>query len=156
LALAACSSGGSGSSPDATAAGSSTVSTMRVDGLGTVLTDPTGKTLYTPDQEADGQLLCTGACTMFWVPVAPGAGSPTAPPGVADLGVINRPDGTTQVTESGKPLYTFSQDSPGDIKGNAFADDFGSQHFTWHAVLADGTTASPSGTNSPTPSIIGY
>jgi predicted lipoprotein with Yx(FWY)xxD motif len=118
---------------------------MQVDGIGNVLTDPTGKTLYTPDQEANGQVLCTGACTTFWVPLAPGAGSPAQ--GVANLAVINRPDGAQQVVESGKPLYTFSQDSPGDVKGNGFADQFGSQHFTWHAVLADGTTAGPNGSN---------
>jgi predicted lipoprotein with Yx(FWY)xxD motif len=151
LGLAACGSGGSDSSTRPTDAGTSTVSTMQVDGIGNVLTDATGKTLYTPDQEANGQVLCSGACTMFWVPLAAGARSPTATEGVTNLGVINRPDGTTQVTGAGKPLYTFFQDSPGDVKGNGFADDFGAQHFTWRAVLADGTTASSSGTNGTTP-----
>jgi predicted lipoprotein with Yx(FWY)xxD motif len=152
LALAAC--GASGSSSNA-AAGTSTVSTAQLDGFGNVLTDPTGKTLYTPEQEADGQVLCTGACTTFWMPLVLDAGAPTAAPGVATLGVINRPDGTRQVTEGGRPLYTFSQESPGEVKGDGFADEFGSQRFTWHAVLADGATAISSATNIPTSSI-GY
>ena len=70
---------------------------------------------------------------------------------MAQLGVIDRPDGTQQVTADGKPLYTFTEDSPGEVKGNGFSDDFGSQHFTWHAVLANGTTASGAPGNSTTP-----
>jgi predicted lipoprotein with Yx(FWY)xxD motif len=151
LTLAACGSGGSDGSTRATNIGTSTVSTMQVDGIGNVLTDARGQTLYTPDQEANGQVLCTGACTTFWVPFAAGARPPTGTQGVTDLGVINRPDGTRQVTKAGKPLYTFSQDSPGDVNGNGFADDFGGQHFTWRAVLAEGATAGSTGTDGTTP-----
>jgi predicted lipoprotein with Yx(FWY)xxD motif len=152
LALAACDSGGSDSSTEASHAGDSTVSTMHINGIGNVLTDAAGKTLYTPDQEANGQVLCIDACTTFWVPLVASAGFPSDTEAVTNLGVINRPDGTAQVTEAGKPLYTFSQDSPGDIKGNGFTDDFAGQHFTWRAVLAEGTTASSTGTTGTTPS----
>src|SRR5262249_57752337 len=92
-------------------------------------------------QEADGSIKCVDGCTSFWKPLAPGSTAPTAAPGLASLAVIQRPDGTQQVTDDGKPLYTFSQDSPGKITGDGFSDDFGSQHLTWHAVRADNATA---------------
>lgn len=149
-ALAACgSSGGSstGSPSASTPTGSATtVSVKQVNGLGNVLVDASGKVLYSPDQEADGKVRCTGACTSFWTPLAPGAGSNNPMSDVANLGVIQRPDGTKQVTENGKPLYTFTLDSAGTTKGDNFSDDFGGQHFTWHAARATGPTTAPPAT----------
>jgi predicted lipoprotein with Yx(FWY)xxD motif len=149
--LAGCgSSGSSGSSDTASGTGTDTVAVKDVDGVGDVLADSSGRTLYTPDEEANGKVLCTGACTSFWIPVA-ADGTPSAAPGVAHLGVIERPDGTKQVTVDGKPLYTFTQDSPGQAKGNGFSDEFGSQHFTWHALMANGAMAGSTPGNSTTP-----
>jgi predicted lipoprotein with Yx(FWY)xxD motif len=149
--LAACGSSGSngsggsggsgGSSGPAAGGAASTVAVEQVDGVGAVLVDSSGRALYSPDEEATGQILCTGACTSFWMPLA-AAGTPTAAAGGPQLAVIDRPDGTKQVTADGRPLYTFAEDSPGQVKGNGFSDAFGSQHFTWHAILAGGTTAS--------------
>jgi len=153
LALAACGSNG-GNSGDASvptsADGSPTVSVERVDGIGNVLVDDlTGQALYAADEEATGDVLCVDACEAFWSPLEAGDGTPTTEPGVADLGVITRPDGTRQVSTDGRPLYTFTEDSPGEVTGDGFSDDFGGQHFTWHAVLADGaSTSSSSGSGS--------
>ena len=122
-----------------------TVAVKQIDGVGNVLVASNGKALYSPDQEASGMILCTGACASIWTPLAAASGTPTAMPGVT-LGVIDRPDGTKQVTADGKPLYTFSEDSAGKVTGNDVSDSFGSQHFTWHALLADGQTAASSGT----------
>lgn len=145
LALAACGSngsdGGDPSSP-ASADGSPTVSVEPVDGIGDVLVDQAGLALYAADEEANGDVLCVDACEAFWSPLEAANGTPTTQPGVADLGVITRPDGTQQVTADGRPLYTFSEDSPGDVAGDGFSDDFDGQHFTWHAVLADGASTS--------------
>ena len=38
-------------------------------GVGTVLTNQSGKTLYTPQQEAQRLIKCTGSCLSFWFPV---------------------------------------------------------------------------------------
>jgi predicted lipoprotein with Yx(FWY)xxD motif len=141
LVLAACGSNGSNGSSDTASGGSAqTVAAKQVDGVGNVLVDSSGRTLYTPEEEASGQILCTGACTGFWTPLT-ADGAPSAAAGGVQLGVIDRPDGTKQVTADGRPLYTFTEDSPGEAKGDDFSDDFGGQHFTWHAVLADGTMA---------------
>jgi predicted lipoprotein with Yx(FWY)xxD motif len=159
--LAACGSSGSngssnGSSTAAAGGSAVTVAAKQVDGVGKVLVDSSGKTLYSPDEEANGMILCTDTCTSFWVPLAAN-GTPTAGDGVAQLGVVDRPDGAKQVTAGGKPLYTFTQDSAGEVNGNGFSDDFGNQHFTWHAVLADGSVAgAPAGTAPATTGGYGY
>jgi predicted lipoprotein with Yx(FWY)xxD motif len=160
--LAACSSGngaaaaagGTGSGQQKGTAGI-TVSARTVTGVGTVLTNQSGKTLYTPQQEAGGAIKCTGSCTSFWFPVTVGKGAaPHAASNVTGkLGTIQRPDGGgSQLTYDGKPLYTFKLDSgPGQVHGNNFSDHFGSQSFTWHAVTAAGGTAT-SGQPSSAPS----
>jgi predicted lipoprotein with Yx(FWY)xxD motif len=154
LALGACgSSGGSNSSETSAstpASGSDTVSVEHVASVGDVLVDRNGMALYTPEQEASGMILCTGACESFWKPLQPGSGTPTAAAGVAHLAVITRPDGTKQVTDDGKPLYTFTEDSKGKVTGNDFSDDFSGQQFTWHAVMSDQSSGSSgtSGTGS--------
>jgi predicted lipoprotein with Yx(FWY)xxD motif len=154
LALAACgSSGGSSGSSTTPSTSSATVAVKSIDGTGNVLVNSAGKALYASDVEAGGKVMCTGACTSFWKPLTVGSGKPTAAGDVGKIGVVTRPDGTKQVTVDGKLLYTFTEDQPGKVHGNGFADDFDGRHFTWTAVLAGGNTASSSGGGtSSTPS----
>jgi predicted lipoprotein with Yx(FWY)xxD motif len=142
VALAACGSSSSKSSSNAPASTSAnTVSVAKVGGLSNVLVDASGRPLYSPDQEASGMVHCTGDCTSVWKPLTPGSGAPTAAAGVPTPTVVSRPDGSQQVAVAGKPLYTFVQDSPGQLKGNGATDAFGGQQFTWHAILASGAAA---------------
>jgi predicted lipoprotein with Yx(FWY)xxD motif len=99
---------------------------------------------------------CTGACTSFWTPLAPGATTPSTGSGGPSFGVISRPDGSQQVSADGKPLYTFTEDSPGQLKGNGVADDFNGQHFTWHVVVATGAAAPAPAASSPSGGGYGY
>jgi len=56
-----------------------------------------------------------------------------------------RPDGKTQVTFDGKPLYRFAEDSsPKNVSGNGAKDSFGGKSFTWH-VASPGKTSVSSG-----------
>jgi predicted lipoprotein with Yx(FWY)xxD motif len=152
LVLAACGGGGGGSSDPAASPGNAkTVTVKHVDSIGSVLVNASGETLYSSDVEADGKVHCTGACTSFWEPLTVDTGAPTAGTDVGRLDVIKRPDGTNQVTANGKLLYTFSEDEPGKVQGNGFADDFGGRHFTWSAVLAGGKAAGTSGDASEAP-----
>jgi predicted lipoprotein with Yx(FWY)xxD motif len=159
--LAACSSGssgygaagGTGNGQQAAASGI-TVSARTVAGVGTVLTGQSGKTLYSPQQEAGGVIKCTASCLSFWFPVTVGKGAaPRAASSVTGtLGTIQRPDGGSQLTYDGKPLYTFRLDTgPGQLHGNNYSDQFGSQSFTWHAITASGGAAT-SGQPSSAPS----
>lgn len=58
------------------------------------------------------------------------------------LGTIHRPDGTTQLTYNGRPLYTFRLDTAtGQTHGNNFSDSFNGTAFTWQVVTATASRA---------------
>ena len=154
--LSACGSSSSSSNGSSSnskpAAASDTVSLKSVSGVGSVLVDSKGFALYSPTQEQSGTIRCTGGCTAVWVPLtlAKGAAGPTAPSSLmSKLGTVMRPDGKTQVTFDGKPLYRFVPDgSPGKVTGNGASDQFGGRSFTWHVVSSgktQTTTTTPRG-----------
>ena len=151
--LAAC--GGSGSTGSAND-GTTTVSVKQLGDRGGVLVDSSGRALYASDQESGGNVLCMGACNDFWKPLTVGAGAPTSSDLTGKLGVARRPDGTRQVTYNGKLLYSFSEDRPGQVTGDGFADAFGRQKFTWHVVNAGGTGSAPAGGGGSSSQIPGY
>jgi predicted lipoprotein with Yx(FWY)xxD motif len=109
--------------------------------LGTVLVSD-GRTVYLFEKDTAGTAgspatsACSGACATAWPPVTV-TGSPAAGPGVqADLlGTTKRPDGSTEVTYAGHPLYWFSGDSaPGDVNGEG-STAFGAG---WYVVSPNG------------------
>jgi predicted lipoprotein with Yx(FWY)xxD motif len=141
LAISACGGGGGGGSTAAGVAagsGAESVSVRQLPDVGSVLVDQSGKALYTSNVEASGQIVCSGGCSAFWKPVT--AAKPPAGTDAGKLGVIKRPDGSMQLTANGRPLYTFSEDSPGKATGDGFADDFSGHHFVWHVVRSGGKT----------------
>jgi len=152
VAIALVASGcASGSNSGGTSAGAGksavTVSERNVAGVGAALVDGDGKTLYFSDQESAQSIYCVDACLQFWTPLTIASGdSPTAGSGVTGmLSTTSRPDGQTQVTYGGKPLYTFSLDGDaGQAKGNGLTDAFGGTQFKWHAAVASGTASAPS------------
>jgi predicted lipoprotein with Yx(FWY)xxD motif len=106
------------------------VSTAHINGLGkTILVDRRGLTLYSLSAERHGRFICANsACLGFWTPLTVQKGA--KPSGVAGLGTIRRPDGRTQVTYRGAPLYTFYLDRKrGDLGGDGFKDVG-----VWHPV----------------------
>ena len=126
IALSACaknaapSSGGDSST--SAHAGSVTIGTKAVPGAGTVLVDSNGLTLYELASESGGTIMCTDSCATTWPPLLLPAGvsSATAGTGVSasKLGTMSRPDGGTQVTYGGMPLYLFVSDQvPGQDTG---------------------------------------
>jgi len=115
--------------------GSSTPNTSSSTTSG-VLKDTSGMALYSPAGETVTNIRCTGGCTSIWMPLRPGQAR------LSGATTITRPDGTKQVAVGGKPLYTFVQDSAGEISGNGAKDAFAGKQFTWHAVQSGGTVAS--------------
>lgn len=136
LLLAACandsttsgsgSTGSTGGTGGSAAGGGTTISTATVSGVGKVLVDGNGMTLYTLGTESSGTIKCTGSCAQSWPPVllTGGATAATAGSGVdaSKLGTIDRPDGGTQVTYAGMPLYLWVGDTaPGQATGQGVA-----------------------------------
>jgi predicted lipoprotein with Yx(FWY)xxD motif len=94
--------------------------------LGTVLTNDQGFTLYMLETDPAGKSTCDGSCATTWPPLA-ATGTVKADMGVqqADLGTIERSDGSSQVTYFDHPLYVFSGDqAPGDTNGEGVEDFF--------------------------------
>jgi hypothetical protein len=57
-----------------------------------------------------------------------------------------------QVTYNGMPVYTFTQDTPGQATGNGVMDSFDGTSFTWTAVMTGGSAASSGSTGAAAPS----
>jgi len=121
LLLAACRSGGSGSSAPSSATGALAVSVAHTD-AGDALSGAGGMTLYVFANDTDGTSTCTGDCATKWPPLLGDGAQVTAGDGVAgSFGTTTRGDGSQQVTHDGQPLYYYSGDSAaGDSNGDGF------------------------------------
>jgi predicted lipoprotein with Yx(FWY)xxD motif len=153
LALAACGASlqSKSSMPPATSATRPmAVATSRIAGVGRALVNSSGLPVYVNDQEANGMVLCDGACTAVWRPVQ-ASKAMVASAGIAGLSTVVRADGTTQASLNGKPLYTFYLDSAGKASGNGAADHFGAQSFMWHVaqVSRSGATSATRAVGTP-------
>lgn len=111
----------------------------------TILTTTKNRTLYSLSAETNGRFVCTASCVSIWHPLLVPAG--VKPKGPVRLGTIERPDGKTQVTYKGRPLYSFSGDSKaGDVNGEGI-EDVG----TWHAASIAKLTPQPAPPPQPQP-----
>ena len=107
-------------------------------GLGRVLVDGRGHTLYLFKKDTRTKSNCSGVCATYW-PALTTSSKPLAVAGAKAslLGTIRRADGHLQVTYNHHPLYTFFQDTKkGQTKGEGL-DDFGAE---WYAVSPAGAT----------------
>ncbi len=110
----------SSTTTSSTASGSTAVvDTAVVPGLGTILVNSSGRTLYLFTTDKQSTNTCTSSCAAAW-PALVASGNPTAGSGVKAslLGTVRNPDGSTQVTYNHWPLYTFIGDrAPGQANG---------------------------------------
>jgi len=128
------------SSPAATsqAAGTTTVSLASIAGIpGQALVGSNGRTLYLFQADKNGTSACSGACAAAWPPDIV-TGTPQAGSGVSQalLGTITRPDGTTQLTYDGHPLYYFTADTAAGTAHGQGVKAFGAE---WYVVNASGS-----------------
>jgi predicted lipoprotein with Yx(FWY)xxD motif len=95
-----------------------TVSTAKT-GLGKVIVNLQGRTLYLFEKDKRGKSACSGACASYWPPLIT-HGRPIAVNGAKQslLRTIKRANGARQVAYAGHPLYTFLLDTRrGQTKG---------------------------------------
>jgi predicted lipoprotein with Yx(FWY)xxD motif len=102
--------------------------------LGDTLVDGAGMTLYIFDADTSDMSTCTDACAENWPPLVV-TGQPVLGDGLDSslFATSARPDGGTQLTVDGHPLYTFKGDTkPGDTNGQGVLDK-------WYAAGIDGS-----------------
>ena len=115
------------------------VKTRKVKGLGVVLVNAAGRTLYifAPDQHR--HVTCTGQCASYWPPLKlTGASKPTAGGSAKAkfLGADPNPSGGRVVTYNKWPLYTYVGDSSaGQANGQAIKLNGG----RWYVMSPSGT-----------------
>ena len=137
-------------------------------GLGRILVDGHGRTLYLFEKDKHGKSACAGKCATYWPPlIATGKPIATAGAKASLLGTIRRADGRLQVTYNHHPLYTFVQDTRKGQANGENVDAFGAE---WYAVSSAGAKVErsaaestgggsdpvPSGAGDPAPGGYGY
>ena len=107
--------------------------------LGTIVSDAGGFTLYRfeKDSAKPPKTTCVGECATKWPPVVVDPTGTLSLDGVdkSKVGMVQRPDGTSQLTIGGWPVYRFAGDAePGEAKGQGVGK-------TWFAITPDGKKA---------------
>ena len=119
------------------------ISTAEVEGVGEVLGDAEGFTLYyfLPDEQ--GEVTCTEDCAANWPPAIVGA-VPDAGDLPKGLGTVENPEtGEMQLTYDGWPLYTYVGDTaPGQGTGEGVGD-------VWFAMTPDGAKSANAAAEPP-------
>src|SRR3979411_1466240 len=77
LAVAACGGGAATAATPKTSSGASATVGVANSGLGSILVDSTGRTLYLFKADVGANSACTGACATAWPPLL-AKGKPTA------------------------------------------------------------------------------
>jgi predicted lipoprotein with Yx(FWY)xxD motif len=93
-------------------------------GMGTILVDADGMTLYTFDNDAPGVSNCNGKCAENWPPLMAEEGAMAE----GDWTLVERDDGGMMWAYKGMPLYLWIKDeNPGDTTGDGVND-------VWHVA----------------------
>ena len=153
VALAACSSTKTTTSPSSSSSSPGTMfSVANVGGLGTVVVDGSGRTVYVLTSGAAKNVPCDDAsgCTKVWpdLPLPDGTSGARAGNGIQAslLSTMKLSDGGTYPTYNGYLMYEYSGDSgPAQGHGQGITS-FGG---TWYALSSAGTPikAAPASTS---------
>ena len=101
----------------ATSATKGATITIGDSSFGSMLFDSNKQAIYIFEKDPQGDTVCYDECAAAWPPVFT-KGEPKAGKGVKDslLGTVRRRDGRLQVTYSGKPLYFYAHEAPGEVR----------------------------------------
>ncbi|GAA2491765.1 hypothetical protein [Streptomyces longisporus] len=131
----------SGSSASGDMATTTMLMAKAMKGMGSVVTDDKGMTLYRSDMDkgTPSMSMCSGDCTKTWMPVMAQDSVQTMGVEKSLLGSVNRPDGMKQLTLGGWPLYRYMGDAKaGQMNGQG-------RDKMWFAVTPAGKKASMTG-----------
>jgi len=145
LAVAGCGGGGAGggsataASPKTASGGAASLGVAN-SGLGKILVDSKGRTLYLFKKDSGTQSACFGECAKDWPPLR-ATGKPTVGSGASAsmVSTTKRSDGQPQLTYNRHPLYRFEGDhNPGDTSGQGLTAFGGG----WYVLSPAGNQAS--------------
>lgn len=108
-----------------------TLNSVETEEHGAILVGANGMTLYLFLNDTAGLSVCYDQCAVNWPPLLVAAGEEVeAAEGIdGDIAIIERTDGTYQVSYNGQPLYYWIQDLvPGDTTGDSVGD-------VWYVVV---------------------
>ena len=113
-----------------------TTISLRKTGLGSVLVNAKGHTIYLFAKDKHGRSSCADQCASFWPPLITSGKPRTAAGAKASLlGTTRRADGRLQVTYNHHPLYTFVQDTS---KGQTMGEGVNAFGAEWDALSPTG------------------
>ncbi len=116
------------------------VTARAMNGLGNVVTDNNGMTLYRfdKDEPSPSKWTCKGACTMTWIPVIVRDSVQTSGVEKSLLGTVHR-SGLKQLTLAGWPLYRYIGDTAaGQVNGQGKDGE-------WYAIAPSGQKSATTG-----------
>jgi len=119
-------------------------------GLGRILVDGRGHTLYLFAKDSRGRSACAGACAAAWPPLIT-SGKPLAVAGAkaSYLGTTKRADGRLQVTYRHHPLYLFVKDAKKGETNGEEVDAFGAEWYVLSPAGAKIAKAASSSSEAP-------
>jgi predicted lipoprotein with Yx(FWY)xxD motif len=140
LAVVAFMAVGGGSAVSATTHSTSSVAvkTRKIKGLGVVLVNPKGRTLYTFAPDRHRHVTCIGSCARYWPPLKwKSSGKPKAGGAARTklLGLDRNPSGGRVVTYHKWPLYTYLGDG---AAGQANGQNTTLNGGTWYVITPAG------------------
>ena len=153
LAAVAAGCGGGGataaSAPPKTASGQAATVGISNTGIGQILVNSQGRTLYLFKADQGTKSACTGTCAGAWPPLLV-KGKPTLGNGInaSLVGTATRPEGTTQVTYNGHPLYLFAQDQKAGETNGQGVSAFGAAWFALNSAGNQVSAQPPSSSSS--------
>jgi predicted lipoprotein with Yx(FWY)xxD motif len=108
-------------------------------GVGSVLVNGQGRTLYIFVPDAAKKVTCVGSCASIWPPLAIGAGQKPAVSGGVKASLVSsdpNPSGGQVVTYNGWPLYLYVADpKAGTDNGQGINLNGG----LWYVIAPSGT-----------------
>ncbi len=165
LLATACGSSGSTSSSTPAAApttttGAATVaatlSTRTLPGVGAVLVNQQGRTLYVFAPDKATKVTCTGGCAAVWPPLTVPAGKKATVSAALKSSLVSSdpdPSGGRVITYNGWPLYLYVADpNPGTDTGQGLNSSGG----LWYVISPSGTVVKTTSGSSSSSGGSGY
>ena len=129
------------------------VTTRHLAGLGTVPVSASGRTIYSPEQEAHGQIRCTGSRPSFWFPVtvtsATGLHAPSGLTGCSAPSTATTTAGPSSRTTAGPCTRSSWTSLPARLAAATSPTPSAAPPFTWQAVTASGAASGSGGGRRP-------